>query len=288
MSLKLFVNDKYIQSKLKELIQKPKFNYKKTILAEPLNNRYTIIGIAFDYLMRIRLYKLNNDFVSKFNMIAEEEIPEGIFDKNKLEISKGYVNNAKQKIDKYMNDGILSKDLLSALIQISYIDIARRSGIVDPDFGLFTDEDILDLENLYSLMIAHDWRCKDQCKLNPNFGITSALVGGADADLIIDDMLIDIKVLANPGMTRQHFNQLFGYYFLSRIQGDYTINKLGIYSARYSDLITFNVEDILDTNQIEKLTDWFYKEAYSRYGSLYELHKKKIELLDGFSSDSFI
>lgn len=113
---------------------------------------------------------------------------------------------------------------------------------------------------------------KDKCFLNPKFGEGSLLVGGADADLIIDDMLIDFKMIKKAGVDRNHFNQLMGYYLLNEIGGicdkidetgnkkeKHEINKIGIYSSRYGDLLVYNIDDIFDKSKLDEEKNWFIK-----------------------------
>jgi hypothetical protein len=110
------------------------------------------------------------------------------------------------------------------------------------------------------------WKCKKTCLLNPTFGNASLLVGGADADLILDDILIDIKVTKQEGMKRDSFNQLMGYYILHRIaipdkKYSKEISRLGIYSARFGELISFNVDDVIDENSFDDFCKWFINKA---------------------------
>ena len=82
------------------------------------------------------------------------------------------------------------------------------------------------------------FKTESLCILNPIFGRASGLVGGADCDLVIDDTLIDIKTTKYLALKREYFNQLIGYYVLSKIdqiQGaprGYAIRRLGIYFSR--------------------------------------------------------
>jgi len=280
MSLKSFITQKNINSMLKEMIKKPKLDYKKHIQVEAQSNNYTIVGIAFDYLMRIYLYRLNKEHVQRLRMIAEDVLSESLLGRKNYKIAVKVVDQSKKQIDKYLKDGILRDDLLASCLQLSHLDIIKRSSIVPDNFGNYDKMDLVDLRNLFIEMEKHDWKSQKICELNPNFQEASLLVGGADADLIIDDTLIDIKTIKSAGITRQHFNQLIGYYLLSRIEGRIDIRRLGIYSARYSDFICFNISDIIPEEDIERITKWFYDEAYKQYGSLYELAKIQRELLE--------
>lgn len=87
--------------------------------------------------------------------------------------------------------------------------------------------------------------------------------GGADADLIIDNKLIDIKTTKKLEPESLHdFCQVIGYLLLHRISGineikELEINQLGIYYLRYGYLFLFNTKDLIDDNSLEKFTEWF-------------------------------
>jgi hypothetical protein len=67
-------------------------------------------------------------------------------------------------------------------------------------------------------------------------------VGGADADLIVDGCLIDIKASVQPKINPEWLRQLAGYVLL-----DYTdeqrIHSVGIYMARQGVLLTWSLAD---------------------------------------------
>ena len=54
--------------------------------------------------------------------------------------------------------------------------------------------------------------------LNPVFKEASLLVGGADADLISGDTLVDFKTTKSNSMATGNLDELFGYYLLARRQ----------------------------------------------------------------------
>ena len=78
-------------------------------------------------------------------------------------------------------------------------------------------EDVEDLMSMLAVVpfdaLLHD---KDLL-LNPAFGQTSQLVGGADADLIVGDMLVDIKATTSNTMQVGHLDQLLGYFFMGAV-----------------------------------------------------------------------
>lgn len=81
--------------------------------------------------------------------------------------------------------------------------------------------------------------------LNPTFD-GSRDVGGADADLILDGCLIDIKTTINPKLTTKILYQLLSYALL-----DYTdrhqIREVAIYFARQQKLVRWSLENLIGT-----------------------------------------
>lgn len=79
--------------------------------------------------------------------------------------------------------------------------------------------------------------------LNPAFS-GSRDVGGADADLIIDGCLVDIKATINPRLDPSWLYQLIGYVLLD-YPDQYRIKSVAIYLARQRILLEWTVDDLL-------------------------------------------
>jgi hypothetical protein len=101
------------------------------------------------------------------------------------------------------------------------------------------------------------------------------LVGGADADIIIDDMIIDIKTTKHLRLLPEDYYQLIGYYVLSllgKLNGGRSrgkIKRLGIYFSRYGYLYTFNVKDIIiNPGSFATFLEWFQQKAAQRFKRL--------------------
>lgn len=84
---------------------------------------------------------------------------------------------------------------------------------------------------------------KQPAILNPTFA-GSLDVGGADADLIVNGCLIDIKSSKQPGIAPLDLRQLAGYFLLDYDDG-FHIQSMGIYKARYGMLLTWPLEQFL-------------------------------------------
>ena len=103
--------------------------------------------------------------------------------------------------------------------------------------------------------------------LNPNFGPEAAKLMSAAGDIVIDDILIDIKTKKDLKVDRKIFNQLLGYYTLYRIGGiegmspNNQINRLGVYFSRYRYLHTYKVEDLINESTYPDFIEWFKRRA---------------------------
>jgi hypothetical protein len=133
---------------------------------------------------------------------------------------------------------VLSKRILNTAIFLAKLDVRIRIGIIDNNLDNIESEKLAELEDLFRIVPWKKFKAKEQCILNPTFNKGSTLVGGADADLIIDNLLIDIKSSKHCKISRDDINQVIGYYLLSIIGGvtdckKIGINELGIYFASY-------------------------------------------------------
>lgn len=64
MSLTSFLQNRDVRQRFRQEIVIPPMAVKREILAPPLSGRYSLVGTAFDYLMRFFLKQLNQDAVT--------------------------------------------------------------------------------------------------------------------------------------------------------------------------------------------------------------------------------
>lgn len=110
--------------------------------------------------------------------------------------------------------------------------------------------DIVELDRLAD-MRELSWAFHDQCShllslphtLNPTFEGSSD-VGGADADLIVDGTLIDIKTTIKPEIDNNWLWQLLGYTLLD-YSDECGINAIALYMARQGLYLRWDLEEAL-------------------------------------------
>ena len=270
MSLTSFIKVKQVREKFQETFELPDFNFGKPLLALPLTQNYMLVGTAFDYLLRFYLKRLNPNAITK-TWVAEQavrQIPETLgwaspysifgrawYQKN-YDKGLAILNQAKQLYAEYLKFGQITKEIIRSTILLAQLDKIYREGRLDRNFGVVDEGDIIDLENLIRLIKPEKFAAKNVCLLNPTFGHASNLVGGADADLLIDDILIDIKTTKYLKFDRPMLHQLTGYYLLHKIggigdiSGNCQVNKLGIYYSRHGELFIFDVKNLIAEDSI--------------------------------------
>jgi len=246
------------------------------IKAKPITKNYPLVGTAFDYLFRFYLEQKNPNCVTK-GWIAEESVflLDAMRNKhpkwnNEMEQAskkmKNFLEESKKSHADFLSKGTLDEKIIRTSVILAQMDVFYRQGTIPANLGTVERGDIEDLRNLISIVDTDLFRAKKYCFLNPTFGYGSTLVGGADADLIVDDTLIDVKTTKYLSFTRDNFNQLIGYYILSKLgkineSEDIPISKMGIYFSRHGVLHTVSAGEIENLPNFPKFVNAFEKLA---------------------------
>lgn len=234
------------------------------MVAAPLTKNYAQVGVAFDYFIRFYLERLNLDFSKEFGWVAGGALRFVEVGSQQHKDFTEIINNAAIQKQNYLESGEITDELLSSILKLSTLEPIYRAKRGFEHVGRAETEDINDLKNLIETINESDWTCKNRCWLNPSFN-ASILVGGADADIVLDDMLIEIKTVKRFCVSRQHLNQLIGYYILDCIAGideitkPSSINKIGIYFSRYGYFWSARIEDLISPEMTEKMIFWWSK-----------------------------
>lgn len=264
MSLTSFIDEKDVRERFNKEFVKPALIKNQALLAPPLTQNPRLLGTAFDYLMRFHLKRLNPQAVET-TWIAEYGLErmrrKGLH--HSYEQGSLIIAQARERYAELLSTQLLTDELIVSTLLLAKLDAFYRSQKLDQNLQLINEEDVQDLRKLISLVDDNLFRTSGVIYLNPEFEYGSPLVGGADADLIIDDLLIDVKSVKELSLERRDFNQLVGYYILSRIdelrkaQLQYQIKRLGIYFSRHAYLFIFNVEEVIDEQKLPAFIEWF-------------------------------
>lgn len=265
MSLTKFLGEPDVRKKFSDEFTKPKLQVKKEIIASPLTKHYGLVGTAFDYLMRFHIEHLNPQIVKKRDWIAKaalHRLSGEYFEKGEV-----IVRQAKTNLSRFLETGKFDDELLKSTLLLAGLDSVFRSGMGQEYIGAIDTQDVRDLSSLISATDFQIFKAEKYCLLNPTFGKASSLVGGADADLIIDGTIIDIKTTKKLELTRDHINQLIGYYILYTLGGidgercSPEISKLAIYFARHAYLHVIEINEMISQDSFSHFVKWFEERA---------------------------
>ena len=284
MSLTSFLKDtenQDVRNELKTKFLRPQFNLKIDIKAPPLTRNGGIVGTAFDYLFRSNLKYIHPKHkFDETGWVADRAfiVLKTKFGKKKLyceplKILKRKYKEAKVNFELYHKTGEATDAVIDSSIFLAKLDLYTRSGYLDTNYDNCSQLDIQDIRAMLSVINPETFKINKRCWLNPVFG-GSAFVGGADADadVIIDDTLIDIKTTKHLKLNRSDLNQIICYYILSLMGGvnckenDIPIKNIGIYFARYGELWTVPLSGLGETQTFHDFKNWLF--AYSREDGL--------------------
>lgn len=259
-----------VREKFKQTFTKPRYTIEHDMVASPVTKNYSLVGTAFDYLLRFQLEHwytsaTSAGWVAEISLfMVEEDTPRHKYIRNVLDICR-------EEHYQFIRTGEITKGILKTCLVLAQLDVIFRRTALVSDFMQFDDGDLQDLRTLIKSVPPNMFDHNKLCLLDPTFGDGSILVRGADVDLVIDDMIIDIKTTINPLLQLEHFRQLVGYYLLYRYGGitgapeGHTINRLGIYYSRFAELVTFDVKDIIPIRAQDEFLPWFVERAKSEY-----------------------
>jgi len=266
---------------------------KSVIKSDNLIKKHNKIENLNILLLLFKMFKSIEDRYAIKNHRQKIKIIKKCYQKTTKIISK-----AKKNYSSFLKNGQISEELIKSTLLLAQIDLIKR-GYISKNLGNIDDKDVKDLRNLISLVEPKLFKAKDICLLSPTFGKASRIFGGlSTGDLVIDDILIDIKTTKNLQLNRDYFNQLICYYTLYRIGGiddmplQNKIKKLGIYFSRHGYLHLIKVENIIDENKFITFIEWFKERAsklfkermVKRYGET-EIIEKKSQMYKDFFKD---
>lgn len=272
MSLLSFVNDCVdVRERFKREFTKPKLEAKRELVAPPLTSNYATVGVAFDYLLRFHVQYLNRRAIERDAWVAERAIEYLEFDEDLHEKGETIIRKARRELARYRKSGRVTTALLESALSIATLDPIARADVGHEKIGIIDQGDVSDLHNLIKAVDKRLFKAKKLCLVNPTFGRTSVLVDGADADLVIDDTIIEIKTTKKMQLTRRDFNQVIGYYILHHIGGvgeirpKPKITKVAIYFSRFGYLFVAPIGDIVNQATFPRFVKWFKERAAEEF-----------------------
>lgn len=246
----------------------------KMIAPPRSHSSYALVGTAFDYCLRFCLAACNQRVISEQPWVAEiavklledeeEELPPGL----SLEQSRKGVARARELYREFLETKVFTRQLARAALFPAALDKAYRTGpetVVISYLRQPLRYEVQDCMRLVRAVPQTMLTATHRVALNPTFGEASALVRGADADVVVDETLIDIKTTKYYQVTATQLHQLVGYRILlaaceesgSTALGEPIITHGAIYFSRHAKLERFPYSELIDRRDFLRLSKWF-------------------------------
>ncbi len=147
----------------------------------------------------------------------------------------------------------------AAVILASY-EVVARTGHGQHLAGAAPKEVWQDVLHLAHAVPLEHFRAERQLLLNPQFR-AARRVGGTDADLMLDDLLLRVNTTRHLSLDGLDLQQLTGHLVLDRLGGTVgsagPIGRLGVYSARYGALQVVAIRAAYRPGLLPQLVSWF-------------------------------
>lgn len=144
------------------------------------------------------------------------------------------------------------------------LDVLYRVGIRPVNLiDLPTMEEVNEIKMMMKGVFDNFPKPKKYCLLNPTFGTASLMVNGADADVIQDDTIIEIKTTKKQRPYLSDYLYQLAFYAaladLSVVDGLKKVTpmkKLGIYFSRHFLYLEWELSELISKENMGKLQDW--------------------------------
>lgn len=263
----------------------------------------SIVGAAFDYLLRFELQRRAPHAVAREwvaataaetlwgesspgtwvgeDLFYDPSLPGGYSDQRLRPEEVGMrtrkvVDDARAVLASHVKTTVPDPAQLAALaaqtIRLAKLDAVHRRGALDPDFDADASSDqVTDLLRMLDIVPWDSLVENEVLILNPTFGSSSEIVGGADGDLIAGNLLVEFKTTRKDAIDVTHLDQLLGYFLLSRHgrKADPNfpnIRRVGLYYARRGHLLLYPVSKWTEHPEFPSVEEWFAGTAESDCG----------------------
>ena len=270
MSLTSLLNRPDVRARFRQEFSTSRLKVKPELRVPPQARDASHVGTAFDYLLRFYLERLNP------SALTHETLAEKVLDLLPARSPEGktarrIVTTAKTNLLRYRQTGTLDDALVESALALARLDLVHRAGLTQYVGEPPDPIAVAELKQLIALVDPAVFTARQFCVLNPTFGLASHMVGGADADLVLDHMLIDVKVTKDSSLKRPDLNQVIGYYILYDIEkgspieewlkSPPSITHVAIYFARHAYLHMIPIDEILNPETYPAFREWFQGRA---------------------------
>jgi hypothetical protein len=235
------------------------------------------VGTAIDYALRFELQRRNPHAVARgwvadgaVERISDAAELAGLPKKQARQLEKQgaeILTDARRFTAAYLSSTDPDfQQLAGHALLLAKLDNVFRALALDVSLFLIDPEDAKDVADLVAVIPHQRLSHPTAMMLNPTFGTYSSVAGGADADLVSGDLLVDVKTTKNAEVKREAVRQLLVYLMLARRaraeEGEFPeIRRLGIYLSRHAHLWELPVAPIIGHARYAETEQWLIRYA---------------------------
>jgi hypothetical protein len=286
MSLTSFVERADVREQLAQVLPTYRRRLDVPLLVPSRTANPALIGTAFDYAFRFELQRRNAAAKGRL-WVAEASVlllsapelsasfvtpgmPQGRLTKLASE-AVAVVADARKFERRFASlkaPGARHRTLLAHhALRLARLDVVRRAHVAEGALDPPTDIEVAEVAELVA-RIPPEIGLRGRVSLNPGFGDFSALVDGADADLIANATLIEIKTTKAAIIEKEMVRQLVGYLILARAamrvgQKLPRFDKVAVYLSRHAYLWPLSIAPIVTHARWDETEGWFLATAKS-------------------------
>ena len=268
MSLTSFLESSpSVRSFLTERFPKPGDSERAPLRVPPRAEFASWVGTAFDYVLRWRLEATCPLVVGGDSWIAERGAAMLPARSRARRLAAESVERARRRQALHMRTGRLTNGLCESAVEMAMIDpiyrVGRGADYLGRPVPPVVRAEVRELIEIVPPSLLKPWR---RCVLNPTFKLAS-IFDGADADLVVDDMLVEVKTTKHSKVDRDYINQLLAYYLvflgggIVGLQSRARIRRLGLYMARQGRLYTWRLSEFGTEAAFRNAARWLIAQA---------------------------
>ncbi len=228
----------------------------RPLLCPPLGANPGLVGTAFDYALRFRVQGLQPERKAWGAMLVARL---AILSMNREKVM-AELDRAEECLQEVAVGGEFAEAHARAAVVLASYEVVARTGRFQDLAGVVPEEAWRDVLALIHAVPGDAFGAERQLILNPHFPAAGRF-GAADADLVLDDLLIEVKATRHLRLHGSYLQQLTAYLVLDRLAGivgsDLPIRRLGVYYARHGVLQTMSVRELFRPGLLPQLVTWF-------------------------------
>jgi hypothetical protein len=293
------VKDAEIQALLNPIIQTIPRTLELPLKVPAQRPRARLVGTAFDYAVRFELQRLSPHARTRPWIAENAAAAVALASLTKVNVQgistspistkvaatyQRIVAEARAFVGAYLAKQSTTatdrEEMAKHALRLARLDAYYRNEYLDPEPETIARGDLPDLVALLDIVPWRDLNSPTTLWLNLDFGRHSRRVGGADADLLSGERLLDLKTTTKPTL-QSDLRQVIGYFILARAahSDDPTfpsVSTAGIYYARHGFLWLLPSSSLAEHDGLSDIEKRFFERSDEIQGAM----RKHVEAED--------